>query len=56
LVDEEGKSNLWLSKNQIWQEMKSNSKIIVTPHIGGSTEDTLEKVDRHLVTKISSEL
>lgn len=56
LVEEEGKSNIWLSKNLIWQEMRFNHKILITPHIGGSTQDTLEKVDRLLISKISSEL
>jgi D-3-phosphoglycerate dehydrogenase len=56
LVDEEGRSDLWLGKNLIWQEMRLNHKIIITPHIGGSTEDTLEKVDRFLISKIASEL
>ncbi len=56
LVDEEGRSDSWLGKNLIWQEMRLNHKIIITPHIGGSTADTLEKVDRFLISKISSEL
>jgi len=56
LVEEEGRSNLWLGKNLIWQEMKLNHNIIVTPHIGGSTADTLAKVDRFLISKISGEL
>jgi D-3-phosphoglycerate dehydrogenase len=56
LVDEEGSGDLWLGKNLIWQEMKLNHKIIITPHIGGSTADTLEKVDRFLISKISDEL
>lgn len=56
LVEEEGKGNLWLGKNLIWQEMTLNHNIIITPHIGGSSADTLEKVDRFLISKISGEL
>lgn len=56
LVDEEGKGSLWLEKNSIWQEMKLNHNIIITPHIGGSSADTLVRVDRFLISKISGEL
>jgi D-3-phosphoglycerate dehydrogenase len=54
LVNEEGKSNSWLGDNLIWQEMQLNDKIIITPHIGGSALDSLEKVDRFLISKISN--
>jgi phosphoglycerate dehydrogenase-like enzyme len=41
----------FLSKNALWQASRENKNILISPHIGGSTIDSLVKVDRFCLRK-----
>lgn len=55
VLDGENESDLkWLSKNPLWKELISGGNLIVTPHIGGATVDSLLKVDQYVLKNLAA--
>ena len=54
LVGENSSEINWLSTNPLWKELKLNDKIIITPHIGGATTDSLIRVDSYVLKALST--
>jgi len=52
LVGEFSKSSNWLQNNVIWQAASSHDNIILTPHVGGATLESMQKTEVHLARKI----
>jgi D-3-phosphoglycerate dehydrogenase len=44
----------WLSTNPLWKELKLNGKLVITPHIGGATADSLRIVDNYVLKVLST--
>jgi len=53
LTNEQTSDMKWLTNNPIWQEFTNEGKILITPHIGGATKDSLIKVDNFVLTALS---
>ena len=53
LVDE---ANLDLEVNQLLAYARQFDNLIITPHLGGCTTESLEKVESHMVEKLSNTL
>ena len=55
VLDGENTSDVeWLSANPLWKELMRGSNIIVTPHIGGATIDSLLRVDNFVLKVLST--
>jgi D-3-phosphoglycerate dehydrogenase len=54
LVGENTSEINWLTTNPLWIESKLNGEIIITPHIGGATDDSLIRVDSYVLKILSS--
>jgi D-3-phosphoglycerate dehydrogenase len=44
----------WLSTNPLWKELMRGGNLIVTPHIGGATIDSLLRVDNYVLKVLST--
>ena len=44
----------WLSTNQLWKELMLGGNLVVTPHIGGATTDSLLKVDNYVLKVLAT--
>jgi lactate dehydrogenase-like 2-hydroxyacid dehydrogenase len=53
LINEQTSDMKWLNDNPIWKEYTNEGKILITPHIGGATKDSLIKVDNFVLTALS---
>ena len=53
LINEQTSDMKWLNDNPIWKEYRNEGKIIITPHIGGATKDSLIKVDNFILNALS---
>ena len=54
VLDGENTSDLnWLSTNPLWKELSLDGKLVITPHIGGATADSLLKVDNYVLEVLS---
>ena len=55
VLDGENTSDLkWLSKNPLWKELMLGGNLVVTPHIGGATADSLLRVDNYVLKVLST--
>jgi D-3-phosphoglycerate dehydrogenase len=55
VLDGENTSDLkWLSTNPLWKELILGGNLIVTPHIGGATVDSLLRVDNYVLKVLST--
>ena len=55
VLDGENTSDLkWLSKNPLWKELMLGGNLVVTPHIGGATTDSLLRVDNYVLKILST--
>lgn len=54
LVGENSSETNWLSTNPLWKELRLHGKIVITPHIGGATTDSLMRVDSYVLKVLSS--
>jgi D-3-phosphoglycerate dehydrogenase len=54
VLDGENTSDLkWLSKNPLWKKLMLGGNLVVTPHIGGATTDSLLRVDNYVLKILS---
>jgi D-3-phosphoglycerate dehydrogenase len=44
----------WLSTNPLWKELMRGGNLVVTPHIGGATIDSLLRVDNYVLKVLST--
>ena len=44
----------WLSTNPLWIKLKLDGRLVVTPHIGGATVDSLFRVDNYVLKVLST--
>ena len=55
VLDGENTSNIkWLSTNPVWKELMRGGNLVVTPHIGGATIDSLLRVDSYVLKVLSA--
>jgi len=55
VLDGENTSDLkWLSTNPLWKKLKLGGNLVVTPHIGGATVDSLIRVDNYVLKVLST--
>jgi D-3-phosphoglycerate dehydrogenase / 2-oxoglutarate reductase len=55
VLDGENTSDVeWLGSNPLWKELMRGSNILVTPHIGGATIDSLLRVDNFVLKVLST--
>ena len=54
LVGENASEINWLSTNPLWKELKLDGKLVITPHIGGATADSLIRVDNYVLKVLST--
>jgi lactate dehydrogenase-like 2-hydroxyacid dehydrogenase len=54
VLDGEYASDLkWLNANPLWKKLNLDGKIVITPHIGGATVDSLIRVDNYVLKVLS---
>ena len=54
VLDGENTSDLkWLIKNPLWKELMLGANLVITPHIGGATIDSLVRVDNYVLKVLS---
>ncbi len=54
LANESGKTSNWLKSSEIWQRAIMNSNVIITPHIGGATIESMEETEIFMANKLVS--
>ncbi len=55
VLDGENSSDVkWLSTNPLWKELMIGGNLVVTPHIGGATIDSLFRVDNYVLNVLST--
>ena len=55
VLDGENTSDLkWLSTNPLWKELILGGNLVITPHIGGATVDSLLRVDNYVLKVLST--
>ena len=55
VLDGENTSDLkWLNKNTLWKKLMLGGHLVITPHIGGATIDSLLKVDSYVLKVLST--
>jgi D-3-phosphoglycerate dehydrogenase len=55
VLDGENSSDVnWLSTNPLWKELMLGGNLVVTPHIGGATIDSLLRVDNYVLNVLST--
>lgn len=52
LDDESGKKSNWPKNNLLWQYMKNNQNVIIVPHIGGATLESMEQTEIFMANKL----
>ncbi len=52
LSDEANNSPAWPKDNVVWQKISSNPNILVTPHIGGATHESMESTEQFMADKL----
>ncbi len=54
VLEGENASDLkWLNANPLWKKLSFDGKLVITPHIGGATVDSLVKVDNYVLKVLS---
>ena len=48
----ENKSKNWLMAKKLWEYARNHSNLIITPHIGGATIDSMHKTELFLAKKL----
>ena len=56
LADEISLDNNWLKKNKLVQYAKKNDNLIITPHIGGVTYESVEQANLFMIKKLEKYL
>jgi D-3-phosphoglycerate dehydrogenase len=56
LLNENSVSLKWLHQNPLWLRSVKDKDVIITPHIGGSTIDSLRKVDTYILNLLAKHL
>ncbi len=56
LADEISLDNNWLKKNKLVQYAKKNDNLIITPHIGGVTYESVEQTNLFMIKKLEKYL
>lgn len=46
----------WLTKNKIWQYAQKHDNVILMPHVGGATQESMEATELFMVDKLISYL
>ena len=55
VLDGENASDLkWLNSNPLWKKLNLDGKLVITPHIGGATVDSLIRVDNYVLKVLST--
>jgi D-3-phosphoglycerate dehydrogenase len=49
LSDEFSQNEDWVSKSKLIEYSKTHDNLVITPHIGGATRESMEKADRRIV-------
>ncbi|MGH1440768.1 MAG: NAD(P)-dependent oxidoreductase [Cellvibrionaceae bacterium] len=52
LSDEANNSPIWPKDNVVWQKISSNSNILITPHIGGATHESMASAEQFMADKL----
>jgi D-3-phosphoglycerate dehydrogenase len=52
LKGENSGSGKWLKKDPLLQYARKNQNLLITPHIGGATSDSMEKTEIFMARKL----
>lgn len=56
LGNETGQDLIWMQENQLWQYSRANANLLITPHIGGATFESMAATEIFIVEKLKKKV